>query len=164
MNQNLLEFVKNAISGTPWWVWVIFIYLLLVGLKATRNRVIYLPKLYIIPIILIGLQYETFLSGKFFNVTLYLSLLCIGLGVGILSVLKAPIKTFKDLKSIELPGSYSTLIILLLFFSVKYIFGYLQATNPILYNQNEFLEIAINAAFSGFFLGRTLNYTYRFYK
>lgn len=164
MNQNLLEFVKNAISGTPVWVWVIFVYLSLVGLKATRNRVIYLPKLYIIPIILIGLQYETFFSKNNFYIALYLSLLFIGLGVGILSVLKTPIKILKDLKSIELPGSYSTLIILLLFFCVKYIFGYLEATNPILYGQYEFFEISINAAFSGFFLGRTLTYTYRFYK
>lgn len=164
MNQNLFEFIKNAISGTPVWVWVVFVYLLLVGLKATRNRIIYLPKLYIIPIILIGLQYDTFISGNVFYIALYFSLLCVGLGIGVLSVLRTPIKIFKDLKSIELPGSYSTLIILFLFFCVKYIFGYLQATNPMLYGQNEFLEISIGAAFSGFFLGRTLNYTYRFYK
>jgi hypothetical protein len=164
MNQNLFEFVIKAIIGTPIWVWVIFIYLLLVGLKATRNRIIYLPKLYIIPIILIGLKYQTFFSGNYFSIALYASFLCIGIGTGILSALKAPIKIFKDLKSIELPGNYSTLIILLLFFFVKYIFGYLQATNTILANQYAFLELSIEGAFSGYFGGKTLYYTYRFYQ
>ncbi|HXH55622.1 MAG TPA: hypothetical protein VNK03_07780 [Gammaproteobacteria bacterium] len=164
MDQNLFEFVMKAITSTPAWVWAIFIYLLLVGLKATRNRVIYLPKLYIVPIILIVLKYKIFISGNYFDIAVYILFLCIGLGVGILSVLRTPLKFFKNLKSIELPGSYSTLIVLFLFFSVKYIFGYLQASNPIIANQYAFLELSIEAVFSGYFLGRTLCYTYRLYQ
>lgn len=164
MNHELVEFFINAITGTPTWVWVIFVYLLLIGYKATRTRVIYLPKLYIIPIILIGLQYKLFLSGNLFNIVLYLSFLSVGVGIGILSVLKTSVKILKELKSIELPGNYSTLILLFLFFCIKYIFGYLQATNAVLASEYAFLEIAIVATFTGFFLGRTLNYTYRFFK
>lgn len=164
MDQNLFEFIIKAITGTPIWVWAVFIYLLLVGLKATHNRTIYLPKLYIIPVILIGLKYQTFISGNYFYIMLYLLFLCIGIGTGILSVFRAPTKIFKDLKSIELPGNYSTLIILLLFFLIKYTFGYLQVTNPTIANQYALLELSIEGAFSGYFLGKTLYYTYRFYQ
>lgn len=55
------EFV-HIIKGTPLYVWAILCYLLFVGIKSIKTRVIYLPKLFIIPLILLAIKYKTLLS------------------------------------------------------------------------------------------------------
>ncbi|WP_342269545.1 hypothetical protein [Rickettsia endosymbiont of Orchestes rusci] len=87
-----LKFIFQAIIGTPFWVWGIFIYVLFVGLKAAHTRVISLPKLFIIPVILVGIKYKLFLSGNSSNIIIYLLFITIGFGIGILIGYKTPIK------------------------------------------------------------------------
>lgn len=154
----------QAIIGTPFWVWGIFIYILLVGFKAAHTQVISLPRLFIIPIILVGTKYQLFLSGNSFNIIIYLLFITIGFGIGVLIGYKTPIKIKEDLKSIELPGSYSKLIILLVFFFVKYSFGYMEAVNSELAIKYLFFEISLSGLISGYFLGMSSCYMYRFYK
>jgi hypothetical protein len=55
------EFLQ-IIKGTPLYVWVILVYLLFVGTKSIKTRVIYLPKLFIVPLILLAIKYKTLLS------------------------------------------------------------------------------------------------------
>jgi hypothetical protein len=60
------------------------------------------------------------------------------------------------------PGNYTDLIILLLFFSVKYVFGYLAAVQPVQYNSILLWEVLVSSLLTGYFFGRTLNYLYRY--
>jgi len=154
MNHSLLDCIINSVNGTPVWVWVVFAYLVFLGLKATYDRVVYIPKLFIIPTILIGLQYKIYLSGNYFSLIIYLIFLMVGIGIGILSAATIATKVYKETKTMEISGNYSTLLILLSLLFTQYIFGYLHATNPIVANQFASLEISINAIFSGYFLGR----------
>ena len=48
----LTQFIAKTILGTPWWAWSVLLYLLFIGTKALQTRVVYLPKLFIIPVVL----------------------------------------------------------------------------------------------------------------
>ncbi len=164
MNQSVFEFIRNAITGTPFWVWGIFAYLLFVGIKSRHDHVVYLPKLFIVPAVLLGLKYKVFMTGNSTDVLVYIASMIVGIGIGFFIASKIPIKVLKDLKSIELPGTYSTFVILLSFFFIKYIFGYLKGTNPDLAAEYFVFDILFSALFSGYFLGRAISYLYRFLK
>ncbi|NGX37998.1 MAG: hypothetical protein K1000chlam2_01167, partial [Chlamydiae bacterium] len=47
-----MELVINALTGTPWWVYLLFVYFLYVGIKSLKPRVISLKKILILPLIL----------------------------------------------------------------------------------------------------------------
>ena len=94
----------------------------------------------------------------------YLPCMFVGAGIGFLSGFKTPIKILKHTKSVELHGDYQTLILLFLFFSIKYVFGFLQETAPESMMQYSIFETAISALFSGYFLGRATSYLWKFVK
>lgn len=150
----------DILTHTPVWVWLLLAYLLYVGFKATRTHVLSLSKLFIMPVIFMGLKYTVVMSNSFF---VYIVYLLIGVGIGWMVAKKTPIQILKDLKSIQLPGNYSTLSILILFFIVEYIFGYLEASQPVIAAQYAIIEISLSALFSGFMLGKAFCYSYRFY-
>ena len=74
------------------------------------------------------------------------------------------IKVIKKEWSIEVPGGYGALIVLLSFFIVKYYFGYLKSTDPELLLKYSIIEAVISGLFSGYFIGRALRYTYKYLK
>ena len=158
----MLNFILGAIAGTPWWVWVVFVYLLFIGIKSMKRRNVYLPKLFIIPIVLTAIKYKVFFLGGLNIWTAYFVSLIIGLGVGYRIAIHEKIRILKQSTSIELSGSYHTFIILMLFFSIKYVFGYLYDVNSALSAEYLNIEIAISGLFSGYFLGKSLNYLRRF--
>lgn len=95
---------------------------------------------------------------------IYIGFMLLGLSVGFITAQKTVIKIFRELKSIELPGNYSTIVILTTFFLIKYLFGYLEATNSELINPYLYIENSISGMLVGYFLGRSVCYIYRFYK
>jgi hypothetical protein len=48
--QYLSSQLLKIISGTPKWVWFVFGYLIFIGIRATGTRIVYIPKLSIIPL------------------------------------------------------------------------------------------------------------------
>ena len=160
-SDNLFKFIE-IIMGTPWWVWAILAYLIFVGIKSTHNRILSLPKLFIIPAVLVGSKYKIFGTEALYMA--YLPCMFVGAGIGFLSGFKTPIKILKHTKSVELHGDYQTLILLFLFFSIKYVFGFLQETAPESMMQYSIFETAISALFSGYFLGRATSYLWKFVK
>lgn len=59
---------------------------------------------------------------------------------------------------LKLPGTYWTLIVLMSFFVVKYIFGYINAIQTDIYQELQVFEVSISGLFSGYFLGKAINY------
>ena len=151
----------NAITGAPIWVWGIFGYLMLVGIKAMRKRTIYIPKLFIIPLIFITLNYKTMISnGEFAAIV---STILTGILAGFLLVRKTPIIILKGRKTVELPGNYTTLAMLMLLFFIKYTFGYLRAAQPLTAIEYSYVEVYISLLFEGLLLGKAICYSYLFY-
>lgn len=151
----------HIIKGTPLYVWAILCYLLFVGIKSIKTRVIYLPKLFIIPLTWLAINYKTLLSDN----ALIFCLVIMGGSIASFFINKGnTIKIIKKECSIEVPGGYGTLIVLLSFFLVKYYFGYLKSTDPDLFLKYSIIEIIISGLFSGYFIGRPLAFTYQYLK
>jgi len=162
MDQSLLTSLAKVATSTPLWVWGIFGYLVLIGIKSTKTHIVFLPRLFLIPAVFIGTKYKLFISENYTLIFTYFLLIILGFGIGTFIGNKTSINVLKDIKSIELPGTYSFLIILSCFFSIKYIFGFLYYTNPELASQYSIIEIGVSGLFSGYFLGRALSFLRRF--
>lgn len=157
----MFDLVINAITGAPIWVWGIFGYLMLVGIKAMQKRSIYIPKLFIIPIIFIILNYKTMISNG--DLAAIMSTILIGIITGFLLVRKTPIIILKGKKTVEIPGNYTTLALLMLLFFIKYTFGYLRAAQPLTAIEYSYVEVYISLLVESVLLGRAICYSYLFY-
>ncbi len=152
--------VFAIIKGTPIWVWGVFIYLLFVGIKAIETRIIYLPKLFIVPVILLGLKYQSLVS----EISLvFIAVFLISLSLSFIAHRYAKIEIIKSAKSVQLPGSYSTLLILISFFAVKYTFGYLNSVMPEISMKHSIIDLVTSGIFSGYVWGRSLRYAYKYF-
>lgn len=148
----------SVLTNTPIWVWGILAYIVFVGIQATKERIVSIPKLFIIPVILITIRYQVFLSE---HALLFGLSICVGAGLGFWITAKKPGVILKDINSVKLPGSYVTLVMLLSFFLLKYAFGYLNSVqNPIALEYAS-IEVFVSALLTGSFLGRGIYYLYR---
>ncbi len=143
---------------TPWYVFPIFAYILFIGIKATKDRVIFLPFNLVLPITLFALKVPAFFELRHCLIMYFFGSYLIGLLIGIFFGFKQQIVCSKNSLFVKLPGSFLTLIILLIYFCVRYFFGYLAAVNPALSNSLQFLNQAILGCVSGFLLGISIGY------
>lgn len=152
--------VFKIILGAPWYAWLALCYILFVGIQATRDRVVPLCKLFIMPAVLMALKYKLFTGANLHLLITYLISVCIGTLIGFLLAQRIAVKVLKTKNSIELKGEYVSLTILLAFFAAKYVCGYLQSTAPNL--QVALSESVLTGIFSGGFLGRSLCFVQKF--
>jgi len=153
----LLKIVLGIIKGTLWYVWAILGYILYIGIKSTQTRTIWIPKLFIIPIIFLGLKVNSFLNADLITRINYLFCLIAGCIIGYLFIATRIIEVNKKDTHIKLSGSYQTLILLILFFWIKYLFGFLKSTKPEIVENYLVLEHLISLLVSGYFLGSALH-------
>lgn len=153
--------VLEVITGTPLWVWGVLVFLLYAGYQATKTRNIVLPKLFIIPLIFMGLNYSTFITGT--HLGSYLIALLLFIIPGYIKGHDTPIKIHKQSKTIQVPGNYYTICIMLSFFTIKYTFECLAVMQPTVANDYALEVTVLSAGLSGFFLGRSMCYVKRFY-
>lgn len=69
----------------------------------------------------------------------------------------------QNTKQLHFVGSYTTFIVLLYIFAVKFCFGFLHDTYPELALEYSSLEAAFCCSFSGIFLGRVTHYNQVFF-
>jgi Family of unknown function (DUF6622) len=161
--------IIGILSGTPLWVWALLVFLVYRGIKALKSSISPVYTIFIMPAIFLILSVQTLVAYK--NLTLVPGLLwlisiMIGSLLGWLIASKAPIAADKKKGLIKRPGSPITLIIILLFFGVRYYFGYSLAVNPELMQSVSFLNIrlALSGLMVGVSLGSTLCFFYKYLK
>ena len=151
--------ILDILSNTPTWVWVVFFYLVFVGIKASKTRIVFIPTLFIAPVVFTGMNYKFFLSS-FYILGGYLACLSLSTFLSFHAMKKVKVKYAAQKLSIELPGTFTTMGILLAFFFLKYIFGFMSYANPTLYSDWKFLEVILTGTFTGYLLGKSLRYLY----
>ena len=158
--------IYETLIYTPWWVYLLFCYLVFIGIKATKTRVISLKKLFALPIIFSILSIETLVSSfklSVLSISIYAIALSIGLILGWLLVKNQEMQFDKKYNLIQVQGSWSTLILILCIFCAKYYFGYALALDP---NKSqdtlfEVIMLVVSGAITGMFIGRLLFYLYK---
>jgi hypothetical protein len=151
--------IWQIIASTPWWVFVIFFYLLRMGYLATKPRVITLSAMLMFPLLLAMGSFTTifyYLSFTLDHILIWVAGFLLGIGLGYIHYRFLNIKAISNTQSLYITGSWSLLLIILLIFGIKYYFGYEIAINPNLFAQKEyaFSLLALYGMLTGFFAGR----------
>ncbi len=158
--------ILHFITGAPWWVSALLAYLLYIGFKATKPQTIWLPRLFILPILLTSLFLINLLQGPTIQLDVlaaYFVSFIVGSMISWFIVRRVQLTFDKPKLLLTLPGSYITLIILISLFSFKYYCGYIEATQPTqLPTYWVYLKTIPSGFFSGLSMGQALTYLYRF--
>jgi hypothetical protein len=147
-------------------IMAIIIFLIIPSLK---DRKISIKKLTITPIVFLYLLYQT-VSEKFHldgnSITIVTLGLLIGITGGILLRKNTPVTIDKNNSAIFLPGSYLSLMLFVMIFSVHYIIGYQEAVNPVFFQQlsmNYYLILFALALVSALSTGMNLCLFYKYH-
>ena len=163
--QNFFENVYYVLIYTPWWVYVLFIYLIFIGIKASKPRKNSLIKLAIVPLVFLILSIDSLMNETSLhspNLLAYIIAMLIGILIGFLIAKHIGGHAIKDKKGylINLPGSWLVLILIIIIFTAKYYFGIRLGYHPELINNLKFtiIMLSIYGLTSGIFIGRFLFY------
>ena len=162
----MVDIIWQALKHTPPWVYVLFIYLMYRGFRVTRTRVMHIGKLFIMPTLFFILSIEMFITSmeqNTFTVGLLVAAMCFGALLGWVRVFRSDIKVDNKKKKLQLPGSWNTLIIILLVFFSKYYFSYQLSLDPHKIEQTgfEYAMLAVTGICAGMLIGRLANFVYR---
>tara|TARA_B100002051_G_C16490872_1_gene512808 strand:- start:135 stop:656 length:522 start_codon:yes stop_codon:yes gene_type:complete len=158
-----MEALKLALTHTPFWVYAIFLYCVFVGYKGTKGGVVPFGKMLAMPIVFTVLSLENVYNHfaiTYVVVVTYLLALVVGAALGMVFAKRVGLEVDRKKGLLKFPGSYSTLILILLIFAVKYYFGYELGADPDLADNTHF-ELSMLSASSlvtGVFIGRALYY------
>jgi hypothetical protein len=149
-----MDAIIAALKHTPWWVFLIFAFVMARGVTALRTRTVEISRLAIIPVIfavwgaynlfnLFGLNPEA--------VAISAIALLAGAAFGLLLSRHGIVRADRDKGLVEVSGSPVTLILVLIIFASKYALAYWVATDPGARDSIGFL--ATNAIVSGLVIG-----------
>lgn len=164
----MLQQIYNAALQTPWWVYVLFIYLVKIGFEASKPTVVSLIKMFILPVIFTAMSIHTIMTSFQIAPTVlitWVGSIIIGCLAGWILVRNQEIQIDRQHLLLHLPGTWLTLIFVLIIFASKYYFGYELAADPQLIHQTgfEFSMLFVSGACTGLFIGRAGFYTYLVY-
>ena len=162
-----MDHLLNILEGTPWWVYVLFIYLLSIGIKGTQPRGVPIKQMVLLPLILTAWSLYAFLDhlqGRYEFLALWASAAFIGGYLALHWVKKLKLSVDKVKGIVYLRGSPVNLILILAIFFTRYIFGYLYATSPDnVLDSNIFgVDTCVSGLIIGFFLGRSITIWIRY--
>jgi hypothetical protein len=86
----------------------------------------------------------------------WIGALAAGTGIGIGLAGQQPIRADKVRRLIRTAGGSLTLVLIILIFSTKYVYGYLHAVEPMRFAEPQFWlsEVIVSGVLSGMFIGR----------
>jgi len=161
-----MDQILIALKGTPWWVYVLFFYVLRIGLIARKSRVLSLKKMFILPGIIFVLSIYNIIAyfESAADIVYYVLFLVGGCIAGNWMTKSRPIRADRKKFLVKVPGSNSVLILVLIFFAIKYFFGYYYATQTEIPDTITFVRLAIFGAITGIFIGRVYCFLMKFSK
>ena len=137
--------LNQIISHTPIWVWILFAYLMLRGIKSLRPRKMTPERMLILPIIflvwaLYGIATE--LANWPVGLTTFAIALTVGIAGGWINALRLPAATF-DARTgkVTRPGSATILVLVLVGFFAKYVLSVVLVLHPYLGAQEGFASL-----------------------
>lgn len=164
-----MEAVWTALTNTPTWVYLLFAFLIWVGIKASKTRVLPIKKLLILPAIFIYMSTHTLLTSfaiHLIDVSIFAATISLGILIGWFEIYRnrAQIKVDKQQHLIQLPGSWMTLVLIIIIFASKYYFGYEMDVDPELLDQRwfEYSMLSASGICTGILIGRALCYFYKY--
>ncbi len=162
-----METVKLFVAGTPWYVYLIIVYLVFIGIKSVKGGSVHIKKLIILPIIFLYMSIETLFQHNSINVEQIaiwgLSLLVGAYLLGWLPYHKIGVKIAPEQHTIYVPGSFFTLFLIIITFAIKYSCAALIAAQYDFSRLEWNSLLFISGLFTGAFIGRFVYAAYHLY-
>lgn len=165
----IVNSIIGVIRGTPWWVWLIFAFLIYRGINALQPRVTSLRSIFLMPTIFFGFAVNSLLKNPCatpYVLSLWLLALLAGVGAAWLLNRRLVIKADKRKHLIQLPGTVSVLITVISIFAIKYFFGYMAAVHADMCSTPLFIyvKLMLYGGLSGLSVGKMLQYLHKYYR
>ncbi|MDN3505833.1 MAG: hypothetical protein P0S96_01220 [Simkaniaceae bacterium] len=151
-----METIITMLRSTPWWVYLLFFYVLYIGIRALKPRTFSVNKLFIVPLIVLALTIWNLIDKfeSFKDLLIWALFIPIGFAAGWGIVQSFKIRGDHKKLLIRMPGSPFILVLLLFVFVIRYFFGYMKATTPDIGPVLHSLDLAFSGIFLGLFIGR----------
>lgn len=148
----------DIVSGAPWWVYVLFIYLVRIGIKSIKPRTVSIQRVALLPVVFIAWAlyglYDKLVLGLGSLIPVWIVFVGLGAYLGLKEVSSWRISKDRHKGEITIPGNYSTLVLVVLIFVLKFFWGYFYATRSEISYWIYFADTATSAVVTGFFVGR----------
>ena len=153
-----MENLWEIVSGAPWWVYVLFIYLVSIGIKSTKSRTVSIQRVVLLPLLFVAWAlyglYGKLVLGFISLIPLWIVFLGLGAYLGGKEVHSWRISKDRHKGEITIPGNYSTLVLIVLIFVLKFFWGYFYATRTEISYWIYFADTLTSSLVTGFFVGR----------
>ena len=155
---------SQAVMHIPWWVFLLVLYVCKMGIQATRSSVVPIKKLIITPVIFAYLSVHSLLTQPtltFLQIGSWTAAVAIGGFLGWRLVMGLNLQFDKAQQLVRLPGTWSTLIVMLCIFAGKFYMGYEISQGE----SNAFLgliALMVSGCGTGVVCGRVLGYFVQF--
>ncbi len=152
--------VISAVIHTPFKIWIILGIMILFGVRSLKKQVIYPPQLLLVPATLMCFKFPIFFHRAPY---VYISMLAVGLLIGVVVASHMRISWQKFPKRLVLPGGPSTLWILCSFFCIKYGYGILHAIDPVQSSHWAWIDTGVSGLLPGYTWAKGLYFSYRYF-
>jgi len=158
-----MDYLSGIIVHTPLWVWALLIYLLVRGIKARQPATVKLEKLLIVPAIFLVWDLYDLIAFRPPTVgtwAMWVLGLLAGAAIGYMLINPQHIQPGNESRSLQRPGDYTVLPMMMIAFLTKYAFGVLTAISPTTMTQPGLSGLAIvsGGVFAGTFMGKFIHY------
>jgi membrane protein CcdC involved in cytochrome C biogenesis len=148
--------LHSVLSGTPPWVFFVFVYLVFIGIRATKDREVHIGKIFLMPGIFFALFLIRLIAIWRLDIcAIFLTALTVALFLSHFFIKRESPKIHG--KYVFIKGSCETLIVVMTIFCLKYFFGYMRAVNGEL-EKYLIAEIIISGTTTGFLLNKIIRY------
>ncbi len=154
----MLDTLWQFIINTPWWVFILLGFLIWMGIKASRPRTVKLSKLFMLPIFftIAGItNIVTVFQVSFIHLFWWVLGIMV---VSFLAYLRAKhlsIQVNRAQHTLIIPGTYITLVMIIIIFTSKYYFAAMLGWKPELAHSAQFaaIDLFISGCVTGWFIG-----------
>lgn len=159
----MIDFISGILIHTPFWVYLILLFLISRGLKARKPATVALEKLAIIPAIFLLWDIYDLLVFRTLTLTtgsLWLVGLLSGAAMGYILSKRTVVSRVAAPRSIYREADYSALPFMMLAFAAKYVLGVMSAIAPDVLQRPGVSAFAIitGGLFAGVFVGKFVRY------
>ncbi|MBS0603715.1 MAG: hypothetical protein JSS60_01615 [Verrucomicrobia bacterium] len=158
----------QAISGAPWWVYVLFFYLMSIGIQSMKARKVPIQRIVLMPLFFLGWAcydiYGKVSLGHASLVIWWVIFLAAGTFGGVKEVRSWRLGIDRSKATLTIPPNYSTIVLIVLIFVLKFFWGYYYATHSSVPYGIYLADTISSSIVTGFFVGRGGFFIYRYLK
>ncbi len=157
-----MKLIVKIFTGPPLWIYPLFGYLFSMAIQALKPRVVFLPRLFVIPCIFTSMKLPFFKTATSLELIAYFSFMATGIFTAYLSLSNFKIQAVPQPRwSAIFQGSSRMLILVTTVFVIQYSFGALMGIRPDIATQYLLQKYCIDGLISGFFFGQAITFVHK---